>query len=302
MLWSCGQEHKELDRKDLAINNSEPTASLEKPLKNYFEKSQLQAAIDQEIENTYKLANDKLLTNAKEVVEDTKAAMKAIADSSFAKARKHIESGIGKAETIVVLNPEMALAPLDVSIGVNDVVTDLKTVEKIAKQAEDALNDGKIQQARELLDGLQSELNINEYKLPIATYPEVLKQALVLAKEKKYQEAIVFLNSALNTIVIDKKTVPLPLLRAEHMLKEIELLVKEDDFDQDAVKTLLDNADYEINFAEALGYGKKDKEFKEIHEAIEEIEKQMLDKTNTDEKGLVKKLRMKLEKFKNRIS
>lgn len=304
MLWSCGQENKGTDKSDLAINDSktEMSSSLEKPIKNYLEKTQLQEAIDKEIENTLKLSNDKLVIDAAVVIEETKAAMKAIADSSYVDAKKHIETGIGKAEAIVALNPQLAFAPLDVSIGMNDVVSDVKTIERITEKAEDALDDGKVQIARELLQGLQSELNIREYKLPIATYPEALKQALVLAKEEKYTEAVVFLNSALNTIIIEEKTVPLPLLRAERMLQEIESLVEEDNFKKEDVQTLLDNADYQINFAEALGYGKKDKEFKELHEAIEELQEQMLDDTNTDEKGLIKKLRLKLKKFKERIS
>ncbi|MGB5820834.1 MAG: YfdX family protein [Saonia sp.] len=304
MLWSCGQENKETDKGDFAINDSktEMSASLEKPIKNYLEKAQLQEAIDKEIESTLKLSNDKLVIDAAAVIEETKAAMKAIADSSYVDAKKHIETGIGKAEAIVALNPELAFAPLDVSIGMNDVVGDVQTIGLITEKAEDALDDGKVQIARELLQGLQSELNIREYKLPIATYPAALKQALVLAKEEKYTEAVVFLNSALNTIVVEEKTVPLPLLRAERMLQEIESLVQEDNFKKEDVQTLLDNADYQINFAEALGYGKKDKEFKELHEAIEELEEQMLDDTNTDEQGLVKKLRSKLKKFKDRIS
>lgn len=304
MLWSCGQEDKANEKGDLAVNdsNTEIAESLKKPVKNYLEKAQLQESIDKEIENTLKLSNDKLIADAIDVVEETKAAMKAIADSSFVEARKHIETGIGKAEAIVALNSELAFAPLDVSIGMNDVVSDVETIEKITDEAEEALEDGKVQIARELLQGLQSELNIREYKLPIATYPEALKQALILAKEEKYTEAVVFLNSALNTILIEEKTVPLPLLRAERMLQEIDSLVQEDGFKKEDIKTLLDNADYEIDFAEALGYGKKDKEFKELHDAIEELEKQMMDDTNTEEKGLVKKLRSKLEKFKDRIS
>jgi len=304
MFWSCGQEDKVTQKGDLAMTDpkTEMKASLEKPIKNYLEKGQLQEAIDNEVENTLKLSNDKMILDAAAAVEETKAAMKAIADSSYLDAKKHIETCIGKVEAIVVLNPELAFAPLDVSIGMNDVVSDVKTIERITEEAENALDDGKIQIARELLQGLQSELNIREYKLPIATYPDALKQALVLAKEEKYTEAVVFLNSALNTIVIEEKTVPLPLLRAERMLQEIDSLVQEEDFKKEDVQTLLDNADYQINFAEALGYGKKDKEFKELYKAIEELEEQMLDDTNTDEKGLIKKLRSKLEKFKDRIS
>ena len=304
MLWSCGQKDKANEKGDLAFNDrsTEIAESLEKPVKNYLEKAQLQAAIDKEIETTLKLANDQLIVDAAAVIEETKAAMKAIADSSFVKARKHIETGIGKAETIVTLNPDLAFAPIDISIGLNDVVSDVKTIERITEEAEEALDAGKVQIARELLQGLQSELNIREYKLPIATYPEALKQALVLAKEEKYTDAVVFLNSALNTVVIEQKTVPLPLLRAERMLQEIDDLVQKEDFKKEDVKTLLGNADYQIKFAEALGYGKRDKEFKELHEAIDELEEQMLDDSNTEVKGLIKKLRSKLGKFKERIS
>jgi len=304
MLWSCGESDKTDKANDLAINDSdmEMAESLVRPAKKYLEKAQLQEAIDQEIESTLQLANNQLIADAAQVVEETKAAMLAITDSSYTKARKHIETGIGKAEAIVALKPELAFAPLDVSISMKDVISDAKTIEKITEEAEELLEDGKVQAARELLQGLQSELNIREYKLPIATYPDALKQALVLAKDEKYAEAVVFLNSALNTILIEEKTVPLPLLRAERMLQEVETLVQKDDFNKEDVKTLLDNADYEINFAEALGYGKKDREFKELHEAIEELEDEMLDDTNTDEKGLIKKLRAKLKKFKERIS
>lgn len=302
LLLSCGEKDKTTENKDLAVNDTEMTETLEAPTKKYLEKAHLQEAIDKEIEQALQLANDKMIADAAQVIEDTKAAMKAIADSSYTEARKHIESGIGKAEAIVALNPDLAFAPVDISIGMNDVVTDVKTIDRVTEEAEEALEDGKVQVARELLAGLQSELMIREYKLPIATYPKALKEALVLAKDEKYTEAVVFLNAALNTILIEEKTVPLPLLRAERMLQEVETLVQEEGFNKEDVKTLLDNADHEIDFAEALGYGKKDKEFKELHKAIEELEEQMLDDTNTNEKGLVKKLRTKLKKFKERIS
>jgi hypothetical protein len=36
---------------------------------------------------------------------------------------------------------------------------------------------------------------------------------------------------------------------------------------------ILDNADYQIRFAEELGYGKRDAEFKEFSDAIKELKK-----------------------------
>lgn len=138
--------------------------------------------------------------------------------------------------------------------------------------------------------------------MPIATYPNALKAALVLTKDEKYQEAGVLLNATLNTIVTEEKILPLPILRAERMLEEVETLVNKDDFKKEDVKLLLENAEYEINFAEALGYGKKDKEYKELYSAIKEVKKQMRDDSNTNEKGLIKKLRYKLKTFKEKIS
>ncbi|OEJ98568.1 hypothetical protein A8C32_05025 [Flavivirga aquatica] len=72
---------------------------------------------------------------------------------------------------------------------------------------------------------MKSELKTKEYRLPIGTYPDALKAALVLTKEEKYQEAGILLNATLNTIVTEEKIVPLPILRAERMLEEVETLV-----------------------------------------------------------------------------
>ena len=79
-------------------------------------------------------------------------------------------------------------------------------------------------------------------------------------------------------------------------------MIQEEDFDMELANQLLDNATYELTFAETLGYGKKDKEFKELHDAIKQIGKVIVDTSNTDEKGLLKNLRAKLDKFKERIS
>lgn len=273
-----------------------------KPVKNYLKKADFKENVDKEINEVITLANDELMVDAEEVIEATKEARKAIADSSFANAKAYIELGIGKAEALTALNPKLALAPIDFTIETNDLVTDISAIKTISEAAEEALEDGKIQVARELLQGLRSELKIKEYRLPIATYPDALKAALVLTKEEKYEEAGVLLNATLNTIVTEEKIVPLPILRAERMLEEVETLVNKDDFKKEDVTLLLENADYEINFAEALGYGKKDKEYKELYSAIKDVKKQMMDDSNTNEKGLIKRLRAKLKTFKEKIS
>ncbi len=291
MVIACNERRKKQD----VQAELDPVDSLEMRKKNYWDKAQFQNSIDEAIQQNIQLANDELINDAAEVITATKYALRAIADSGYTDAKSHIEKAIGKAEAVTAAKPDLSFAPLDFNIRINDLVSDVPTVKKITEEAEEALEDGKVQQAREMLKGLSSEIAIEAYKLPVGTYPAALKSALVLAKENKYCEAAALLNSALNTIVIEEKSVPLPLERAERMLMEVDSLVQKDDFDTEDVRTLLDNASYEIKFAEALGYGKRDKEFKELDNALREIEKQMADKSNTDEKGLITKLRANSE-------
>jgi hypothetical protein len=297
-VLACNEKPKKQD----VLADLDPVDSLEMRKNRYLEKAQFQKSIDEEMQKNIQLANDELVNDAAEVITATKDALRAIADSSYTDAKSHVEKALGKAETVTALKPDLSFAPLDFNIRINDLVSDVPTVKRITKEAEEALEDGKVQQAREMLKVLSSEIAIEAYKLPVGTYPVALKRALILARENKYPEAAVLLNSALNTIVVEKKSVPLPLVRAERMLMEVDSLVQKDGFNTEDVRTLLDNASYEIKFAETLGYGKKDREFKELDDAIKEIEKQMEDKSNTDEKGLIKKLRGKLGKFKERIS
>ena len=54
-------------------------------------------------------------------------------------------------------------------------------------------------------------------------------------------------------------------------LLEVDSLLATRDANVDSINLLLDNADYQIHFAEALGHRKKDKEYKELHDAIKNL-------------------------------
>lgn len=176
----------EIPKKRDVLAELDPLDNLEMPKKNYLEKAQFQKSIDEEIQQNIQLANDDLVNDAAEVIAATKNALRAIAGSSYTDAKSHIEKAIGKAETVTALNPNLSFAPLDFNIRINDLVSDVPTVKRITEEAEEALEDGKVQQAREMMKGLSSEIAIKAYKLPIGTYPMALKSALVLAKENKY--------------------------------------------------------------------------------------------------------------------
>jgi hypothetical protein len=122
-----------------------------------------------------------------------------------------------------------------------------------------------------------------------------------LIKERHGIEAALLLSQAMGTIIVEERAVPLPLIRAEAMLSAVDSLLSVSTANVEEVDLLLDNADYQISFAEALGYGKKDKEFKELHDAIKVLKKEVKDK-KTSARQSNNNLRNKLNTFKTRIS
>ena len=101
-------------------------------------------------------------------------------------------------------------------------------------------------------------------------------------------------------MVIEKEIIPLPILRAEVMIAAAQTEDAKDEDKKKAVLNLLENAEYQLIMAEELGYGKRDKEYKELNKAIKEIKDSV--KKDGDSQGLFDKLKNKLKKFKNRTS
>jgi YfdX protein len=64
--------------------------------------------------------------------------------------------------------------------------------------------------ARVILYSLTREIRSRTFNLPLATYPDALKEAARLLDEKENQEASNVLLTALNTLVVVDKVTPLP--------------------------------------------------------------------------------------------
>jgi hypothetical protein len=188
-----------------------------------------------------------------------------------------LEDAVGKAAIMTAARPELSLFPLDVQVITRDLVADIDVLREIRKEADWLTDKGYLQAARHLLNDLASELEIRTPMLPVATYPDALTLAAKSLEEQKPDEALIYLNTALSTVFIETKYIPLPLIRAERMLEEVSTLLEEEDKDAE-IATLLENAEYQIRFAETLGYGKKDEEFRELYSAIKEIRKAMENK------------------------
>lgn len=224
-----------------------------------------------------------LFEEATTAIRETKNALKALDEKKSKEALAALERASGKLTIILGREPKLALAPADVNVVTYDILADIDAVKALRHEIEDALDDGRVQQARRLIKNLASETVISVTNIPLATYPGAIKNAAKLIDEGKLDEAKKELQIALNTLVVIDTIIPLPVATAEKYLKEAETLAEKGDRSKEENKRLADllkDARTELEFAKALGYGTK-KDFKNLYKQLDLIE----DKTKGGKSG-----------------
>jgi len=214
-----------------------------------------------------------IITEATAAVAQTKTALKALEDNKADDALKALEVATGKLELILAREPELALAPVDVDVVTYDLLASLDTVKAVIKEAKDYLEDGEIQMARPLVANLASEIVVQTTSIPLGTYPAAIKDITPLIDEGRIDAAKTGLQAALNTLVITKDIIPLPILRAEQLLKNAEAMAENEERtikDNETLADLLKDARTQLKMAELLGYGTK-KSFKPMYEQLDQI-------------------------------
>ncbi len=263
------------------------------------------AKVSKEVKSkTREAATKKRATVIKEAVTaltQTKKAIEALDKKDKQKALDALAVVSGKLDIVIAREPDMANAPIDVRIETYDLISSVDTIKKAVKTSKKLLDDGEVQQAREILMGLTSEIDVIVTSLPLASYSNGIKAVAKLVDEEKYQEAKESLYDLLSTLVITKNVIPLPILRAEEMLKKAEKLAAQKNRTEEQNKqlaSLFSDTKIQLEMAEALGYGTK-KDYKTFYKQLKEIEK----KTEGGKfgKGFTEKLKNSLKKFKEKI-
>lgn len=264
------------------------------------------AKVSKEVKNkTREVAGKKralVIKEAVTVLAETKKAIEALDKKNKQQALDALAMVTGKLDIVIAREPDLANAPIDVRIDTYDLISSVDTIKKTVKTAKDLLDDGEVQQAREMLMGLTSEIDIIVTSIPLASYSDGIKAVAKLVDKEKYQEAKDGLYDLLSTLVITKNVIPLPILRAEEMIKKAEKLAAQKNRTEEQNKQLaglLSDTRTQLKMAEALGYGNK-KEYKTFYSQLKEIEK----KTEGGKfgTGYTEKLRNALKKFKEKIS
>ncbi len=214
-----------------------------------------------------------IVSEAVSTLRETQDALRSLDEGKSKEALAAVERATGKLEIVLARDPKISLVPIDVKVVTSDIYGSLDDIKKAKQDAEKALREGRVQDARALLAGLASETVINTTNIPLATYPVALKKAAKLIDENKIAEAKTVLQTALDTLVVTDVIVPLPVVGAQINLEKAEALAKKSNRAEKENKELSDlvaNADTQIKYAQELGYGRKS-DFDSFHKQIEEI-------------------------------
>ncbi len=234
-------------------------------MKKYVLEDRIQSKVLLDIEEK----SSELVSDGIESIEFTKMAISAIKEDDRGLAIDHISSALGRIETIRLRNPEMVSIPIRRVVRTDDIDTDLSSVKLVKENIGQALNENKFHLARKELEALISEVRVETTSIPISTFPDLLKGAILSIENNDTKVAISNLSTMLNTLVVDKQYISLPCMRAEVLLEE-SLTIQPGHSDQVANrKLLLASARDQINIAFELGQIKKES-YQIIESKIEE--------------------------------
>lgn len=266
-----------------------------------------QEAVQQQVQS----AGDKAIASkeaeaikeALDAVLATRAALTALDQGRTKEALAHLEIANGKLSLLISRYPELGLIPISSEAIVIDYEGDLKSIKKAIDRVEDWLDDGEVQQARALLSTLASEIRITTTNMPLALYPDAIKEVAPLIDQGKIKEAKEALMEALNTLVITESVIPLPVLRAEAMIRKVYEEAHSKNPSPDEMLRYLDSAKYQLRVAQALGYGDIDTDYKPLYKAIDKLEDQAKSKKWGEALNrAIEKLQKALNAFKTDIA
>lgn len=244
----------------------------------------------------------KVIVEARDALSGTEEALMALDKNDSKTALATLQDVLKKLDTLLSKNPASAIITADFETDIIDFTGDSKTLEQTVKQADELLDDGKLQDARAILAELASEMRITTVNIPLGTYPVAIKQAISLVEAGKTDEAAQSLDAVLNTLVEVTEIIPLPVLRAEVLLSEASELEHKTDLSKETsraeVLKYLEAAKDNLKVAELLGYGTQE-DYQPIYTIIADIK----DVIHTEKSAATwAKLKQEVVNLKNKIT
>jgi hypothetical protein len=231
-------------------------------------------------------------------IRETRTAIDAIKENRREDAVAAIERATGKIDILLARHPNAALLPVDQQVAVFDTAPDnIDDIRDIGAAADGAVQLGDFPHARGLLYGLMSEVRIHTVNLPLASYPTALSTAARLMEQKRNDDAEAVLNTALGTLVLTDRIIPIPMLVAR---RELEQAQAERDKNKGAALHSVESARKELKLAQELGYAIGDPDYQALDDQLSDLHKQL--KRNADTNSVFSKIRERLASLLKRQS
>lgn len=241
--------------------------------------SQLSAAVQPQVDKRAaeeaRKRQKEMMAEAQSAIAETERALIALGERKTREALSALAAATGKLELILARNPRLALAPVRTDVLTHDLLARTDSVRAAVREVRKRLGDGEVQQARQLMNGLASEIEFRTLNIPLETYPAAIKAITPLIDAGKIDEARTRLHTLLSTLVITTEVVPLPKLRAEEQIKQAQALAEKQNRskeENDSLARSIQAAREQLQLGELLGYGAK-KDYRPMYQQIDDIEK-----------------------------
>lgn len=289
-LAACTQED--------AVETGDETAAVA-PADRAAANASVEGAVNADAAEEIAARRAELLSEAVDALAQTRTAIEALENGDEQAALDALARATGRLDLILARSPDLALAPVEVTVTRRDLIATIEAVRDLRDRIEDLVDEGELQAARPLMAGFGSEIVIHTTNVPLGTYPQAIKDAAALIGSGRSAEASALLEAALTALVVEETIVPLPLARAHALIEQARNQLEVADGaaaaeGQPAMdpQSLIENANYQVRLARALGYG-DDALYDELEDELDELEDSV--EEGRESGGLIASIRERIE-------
>lgn len=253
-------------------SNSQQTPQInipERPESSPVSQQQMQNFVNKEVAIAVHLGDEHIIDEAAQVISLLRHTAVLTMQKQYDEALERLGKAIAKAKLIEKANNDKVLA--QVTIGIEQGAKNATEAVQMIAKVDSLLKLGEIQNARKLLNKVSNEINIKKESVLIPEYLSTMKNAQKYLLKNDDVHTLAELRKILGKSHYEQSTIPLPLLRTQRLLNETEKLLQQDTLDTQQLNLLVDNANYEITFAEILGYGKPKADFSTLKNELKEL-------------------------------
>ncbi len=239
---------------------------------------------------------EKVIQEALKAYQESQEVILLLAQGKVKEAKKKMEDIKKKLSHLQSqYKGKMDLLPISVVIAEIEGVDDIKLAKNILKQAKEACEKNDIPTARDLLEALRNEIQIQTHYLPLDVYTKAVDLAYQLLEKGDVKNALNALNVAISSIEIEEVIIPKPIAEALLLIDDAKRRFKNN---PESAKKLLEEAKRKIKLAQALGYVRTEDEIKPIIKEIGKLEEKI--EKETAKKVLFESLEKKVKEMQTK--